>query len=187
MNRYRHHSWEYVFRFLKTSLSLKSSKTSDHQAALHDLRYVSSLASNRGDHAIFILSSLMEILACLSSPGPESQEQIRRAFAAARTYQLEADARIPQLTALTHILDVTCSLLHDLPAVTIQKQRGMLDIFKASAQSSSSDAIHLPIAKSPNQIQLISRDTRGILETTEDDRDALVIFFLNSDDMCALM
>jgi Cohesin loading factor len=185
--RYRHHSWEYVFRLLRASLSLKSAKTSDHQAAMHDLRYVSSLASNRGDHAILILASLMEVLACLSSPSPESQEQIQRAFASARTYQLEPDARIPQLTALTHILDVTCSLLYDLPADTIQKQVAMVKIFKSSAWSTSSDALALPIIKSPGQVQLVSRDTRGILEKAEDGRDALVISFLNNNDACALM
>jgi hypothetical protein len=63
----------------------------------------------------------------------------------------------------------------------------MVDLFKSSVWSTSNDAITLPINKSPGQAQLVNQDTRGILETAEDGRDALVISFLNNNDACALM
>jgi hypothetical protein len=189
-NRYRHHSWEYVFRFLRASLSLQSSKSSDTQIALHDLRYISSLANEREDHAIFLLSSLVEILSHLSAPNPESVEQVQTALASAWSYQLDTESQIPQLMVLTHMLDVACSLLYGLPAQTELKQKAMEDAFKGSDWSrstDSSDVIAIPINPVKDQPQLVSQDSRGILGTAEDGRDMLMISLLNNNDTFALM
>lgn len=162
----------------------------DTQVALHDLRYISSLASERGDRSIFLLSSLMEILSYLSSPNAESIEQVQTALASAWTYQLDMDSQVPQLLVLTHMLDVACSLLYGLQAQTEPKQKAMEDAFKNSTWGQStdpSDVIAVPINPEKGQAQLVSQDSRGILGTTENVRDVLMVSFLNSNDTFALM
>ena len=190
INRYRHNSWEYVFRFLKASLSLKTNKALDAQAAIHDLHHISSVASDRGDHAIFLLSSLMEIIAHLSFPTPESAEQMQFALARAWTYQTEVGSKTPQLLVLTHILDVTCSLLYGLPVHTESKQKAMEEAFKGSVWSTTinlRDSFAVPIIASNIQTHLVSSDTRGILSTSEEGKETLLVSFLNNNDTFALM
>jgi len=189
-NRYRHHSWEYVFRFLRASLSLQSGKVSDTQVALHDLRYISSLANECEDRAIFLLSSLLEILSHLSVPNPESVEQVQTALASAWSYQMDTGSQIPQLVILTHMLDVACSLLYGLPAQTEMKQKAMEDSFKGfgwSTSTDSNDIITIPINPEKGQAQLVSQDSCGILRPAEDGKDILTISFLNNNDTFALM
>jgi hypothetical protein len=169
---------------------LQSSKASDTQVALHDLRYISSLASEREDRAIFLLSSLIEILSHFSAPNPESVEQVQTALASAWSYQLDTEAQIPQLTVLTHMLDVACSLLCGLPAQTELKQKAMEDAFKGSNWSTSadsSDVIAIPVNPVKGQPQLVSQDSRGILGVAENGKDRLMISLLNNNDTFALM
>jgi len=168
---------------------LQSSKASDTQVALHDLRYISSLASEREDRAIFLLSSLTEILSHLSAPNPESVEQVQTALASAWRYQLDTGSQIPQLIVLTHMLDVACSLLYGLPAQTELKQKAMEDAFKSSDWSTStdsSDIIAIPVNPVKGQPQLVSQDSRGILGTADDGKDMLMISLLNNNDTFAL-
>lgn len=130
------------------------------------------------------------MLSHLSSPNLESLEQVQTALASAWTYQLEKDSQIPQLLVLTHILDVACSLLYGLPAQTEPKQKAMEDVFKNSAWGTStdpSDTIAIPVSSVKGQAQLVSQDSRGVLSTTEDGRDVLMVSFLNSNDTFALM
>jgi Cohesin loading factor len=169
---------------------LQSNKASDTQVALHDLRYISSLASEREDRAIFLLSSLIEILSHLSAPNPESVEQVQTALASAWSYQLDTETQIPQLTVLTHMLDVACSLLYGLPAQTELKQKAMEDAFKGSNWSmsaDSSDVIAIPVNPVKGQPQLVSQDSRGILGMAENGKDRLMISLLNSNDTFALV
>lgn len=179
-----------MFRFTRASLSLKLSKISDSQTVIHELRHISSVANSRGDRAIFLLSSLMEVLAHLSFPVPESAEQVQTALAAAWTYQLEVDNRVPQLVVLTHILDLTCSLIYGRPSQTEAKQKAMEEAFKESEWSTaadSSDVFAVPINAAQNEAQLVSSDTRGILGISKDGRQALMVSFLNNNDVYALM
>jgi len=169
---------------------MQSSKASDTQVALHDLRYISSLASEREDRAIFLLSSLMEILSHLSAPNLESVEQVQTALASAWSYQLDMESQIPQLMVLTHILDVACSLLYGLPAQTELKQKALEDAFKGSPWSTSndiSDVIAIPVNPLKGQPQLVSQDSRAILGTAENGKDMLMISLLNNNDTFALM
>jgi hypothetical protein len=132
----------------------------------------------------------MEILSHLCSPNAESVEQVQTALASAWTYQLDTDSQIPQLLVLTHMLDVACSLLYGLPAQTEPKQKAMEDAFKNSvwgASTDRSDVIPIPITPEKGQAQLVSQDSRGILGTTEDVRDVLMVSFLNSNDTFALV
>lgn len=166
---------------------MKSNKASDTQTALHDLHAISSLAKEREDYGVYLLSSLMEILAHLTNPSPESKEQIQRALAAAWTYQNTAENGIPQLNVLTHVLDLTCSLVYDLPPQTAQKQKAMEETFKTANWSTSCDTISIPIQKTRAQGQIVSQDTRGLVGSMEDGRDVLIISLLNNNDTFALV
>lgn len=177
---------------MRASLALKSNKVTDVQIALHELRHISNVANDRGDHAIYLLSSLMEVVAHLSQPNSESVEQVQTALAAAWTYQLEADGRISQLLVLRHILDLTCSLLYGPPTQTELKQKSLEDAFKSFAWSTStglSGSFALPInnAKAKGQAQLVNADTRKILDILDDGRAALVVSFLDNNDTFAMM
>jgi hypothetical protein len=132
----------------------------------------------------------VEILSHLSTPNPDSVEQVQTALASAWSYQLDTKSQIPQLVILTHMLDVACSLLYGLPAQTELKQKAMEDSFKSvdwSTSTDSSDIITIPINPEKGPAQLVSQDSRGILGTAEDGNDMLMISFLNNNDTFALM
>jgi Cohesin loading factor len=132
----------------------------------------------------------MEVLIHLSSPNPESSEQVQTALAAAWTYQLDVESRIPQLLVLTHILDVACSLLYSLPAQSEHKQKAMEEAYKTSQWSTSSDTsddIAIPIKTTENQTKLVSQDTREVLGMSDDGKHILMMSFLNNNDTFALM
>lgn len=180
---YHRVSWIYVFRFLRASLSMNAGKTSDIHAALQNLRGISTLASNRGDHAVFLASSLMEILGYLHAPMPDSVEQIQRALAAANTYQLETQDKIPQLTALTHLLDVICSLLYSSAKQAGPKVKAMQvvmdDFFKDTAVwNQSTNSFAIPINRMKDDANISSLDSRAVLGIAKDGRDELLMTFL---------
>lgn len=115
---------------------------------------------------------------------------MQTALASAWSYQLDTETQIPQLTVLTHILDVACSLLYGLPPQTELKQKVMEDAFKGSDWSTSTDSsddIAIPVNPVKGQSQLVSQDSRGILGTAEDGKDRLMISLLNNNDAFALM
>ncbi|KAI9768449.1 MAG: hypothetical protein M1840_004858 [Geoglossum simile] len=107
-----HFSWLYAFRFLRAFLSLELSSPSDVLSAVATLRSISSTAEDRRDVAVFLISSVLEALGYLRSQNKDSIEQAQHALASARSLQLDQlTAELPQLVALTYILDLICSLM----------------------------------------------------------------------------
>ncbi|TAQ85061.1 hypothetical protein B7494_g6616 [Chlorociboria aeruginascens] len=187
---YRHHAWVYMFRFLRASQALESGNLADHHAAIHNLQSIASLSKQMEDRAIHSIASLMEVMAHLRSSGPEASEQIQTALAAAWTYQLDTDSRMPQLLGLTHILDVVCSLRQGDPKRMIAKLRRMQkimdDALKGSAWSRVDDILEIPVNSTPNNANLVTRDTRAVLGIGEDGRDTLMMSFVNKKDAYAI-
>lgn len=188
---YQHHSWIYVFRFLRATLSLQTGRTSDANAALHNLRSISRIATERGDHALFTFSSLMEALASLHIPGPESIENVERALAAAHMYQLDPECKIMPLQALGHTLDVTASLLHQTTEQTLPKLKAMqIMINEAFAETTTwnrrSDTIPIPVNRAKGDAQVTSQDTSGLIKIGQDGRDVILISFLGKSDIWLL-
>lgn len=165
---------------------MESSSPADSHAALQNLRSAASLANEQGDRAIFLTASLMEAMAHLRSAGPESVELVQRAIAAAWTYQLDADSRIPQLLGLTHILDVACSIRQGNPTQMLNKLHAMQimmdETLKCGSWSTTNDIIGIPINRTQVNSHTVSHDTRMALGIGVDGRDNLMMAFLNQKD-----
>ncbi|RDW70185.1 hypothetical protein BP5796_08582 [Coleophoma crateriformis] len=183
---YRHYSWVYAFRFLRASRAMELGNLADSQSGLQNLRAISSVSSEQGDRAIFLMSSLMEAMAYLHSANSDAIEQVQRAIAAAWTYQLDEDNQIPQLTGLTHILDVACSLRHGnvkQMLVKLKAMQVMMDEAKKNTTwSYTSDVLAIPISRKQTDSHVVSKDTRAVLGIGKDGRDNLMVTFLNMRD-----
>lgn len=183
---YQHHSWIYIFRFLRATLSLQTGKSSDFHVAITSLHQIAERAGRRSDYAVVTYASLLEALACLRTPGPESIENLNRALAAAQTYQLSPECNIPTLKVFAHMLGLITSLLHDNNEKTFEKlktfQQLLNDTAKDKAWPSKSDVIWIPLNKNKGDAQVSSVDTKGLLDIGEDGRDVLVFSFINKQD-----
>lgn len=188
---YQHHSWIYVFRFLKATLSLQTGRGSDANSALQNLRAIAKIANDRGDHAVVTVASLMDALTSLHLPAPDSVEGVDRALAAANMYQLDPDCKILPLQALGHILDVTASLLHSTEDQTLPKLKAMQVMINGAyadtaAWNRSNDAMYIPINRRRGDAQVTSQDTAGVLRVGQDGKDVLVLNFLGKSDVFIL-
>jgi hypothetical protein len=169
---------------------MKTNRASDFQAGSHELQRISSDARDRGDQAIVVFSSVLEVLAHLSAPNADAGEQVQTALASAWAYQLEVGSKTPQLLVLTHILDVTCSLIYGKPSQTETKQSAMEQVFRGSEWSTatgSSEIFPVPIQSASSQAQLVSPETSGILGLSQDSQQSLMVSFLDNNDTYALM
>lgn len=183
---YQHWSWCYIFRFLRVTMSLQTGKSSDFHVAINNLHQIVERAGRRGDYAVVTYASLLEALACLRTPGPESQENLNRALAAAQTYQLSPECNIPTLKVFAHMLGVITSMLHDNNEKTFANlktfQQLLNDIAKDKAWPSKSDSVLVPLNRSKGDVQVSSVDTKGILNIGEDGRDVLVFSFITKNE-----
>ena len=183
---YRHHSWIYIFRFLRATLSLQTGRSADFHAAVGNFHAISDIAQRRSDYAVVTFASLMEALACLRTPGPDSVENLNRALAAAQTYQLSPECNISPLKVFAHMLGVTTSLMDDTSEKTFEKLKAfqllLNEASKDKAWKTHSDTISIPLNRNKGDAQIISSDTRGLLNITEDGRDMLVFSFISKQD-----
>ncbi|KAI9746469.1 MAG: hypothetical protein M1818_000182 [Claussenomyces sp. TS43310] len=186
---YKHHSWVYAFRFLRASLSLALNTVSETHAAVQNLRSIASIASTCNDRAILVTSSLIEAMAHLSSPSPESREHLQRSLAAAWTYQLDEVHRIPQIVCFLHFLDVASTFLYDTPKQALPKVRAMqvmMDQTKDDAiWNDAGDVVAIPITVGNDPAKLATHDTRGVLDVSEDGRHMLMMSVLTRTDAMA--
>lgn len=183
---YQHWSWCYIFRFLRVTMSLQTGKSSDFHVAINNLHQIAERAGRRGDYAVVTYASLLEALACLRTPGPESQENLNRALAAAQTYQLSPECNIPTLKVFAHMLGLITSMLHDNNEKTFANlktfQQLLNDIAKDKAWPSKSDSVLIPLNRSKGDVQVSSVDTKGLLNIGEDGRDVLVFSFITKNE-----
>lgn len=166
---------------------MKSGSLMDYHTAINHLRSAAYLAEGQGDHAIFLVASLMEAIAYMKTTGPESVEHIQRAIAAAWKYQGDSKCRIPQLTGLTHILAVACSIRLGASQDMVEKLKAMQSMMddalkNAPEWSTTDDAISVPIRRTPKSSHVVSQDTRMILGIGSDGGDNLMMCFLNKKD-----
>ncbi|KAI0005172.1 cohesin loading factor-domain-containing protein [Xylariaceae sp. FL0662B] len=162
----KHSHWIYAFRFLKASLYLQSANPSEAHA-LENLKAITSLASQRGDRAIFVVASLLEGLSLLKTMRDDAIVRIQACIAQAMKYQLEDSTHIPQLDVLALMLDLACSL-HQKSVQTIARKLNDLQArMDASLQDTSwgllNNELLLPIRKQPSNVPVISNDTSAIL------------------------
>ncbi|KAN0102977.1 Cohesin loading factor [Hyaloscypha variabilis] len=183
---YHHYSWVYVFRFLRASHALESGSPTDHHVAVQNLRAVATLASQQNDNAIYLTASLMEALAFLKMPGPDSLQHVQTALAQARSYQHDESCKIPQLVALIHILDLSCAIMKGNSMEMLTKLKEMQMMMDKALQDSSwgtaSDVLAIPINRTPKSSHTVSQDTRMILGIGNDGGDNLLMTFLSKKD-----
>ena len=124
---YQHVAWVYAFRFLRVSLSLESLSQQDGLSALNYLRAISAMSDRYGDKAVRAVASTLEALIHLRlASSAESIEQAQRALAVARGSQLDpAVGQIRQLAAMTHFVDLCCTLQSNDPVQAIPKLQAM--------------------------------------------------------------
>ena len=183
---YQHVPWVYAFRFLRTSNSLASGHHIDRWK--ENFESIATLAQQQNDRGIWLASCLMEALAHLRHNGPDSMEAAQGAIAAAWSYQTERACQIPQLIALAHMIDVSCSIRQgSSPNVTMPKikqlQKSMdLALKDEEAWGITSESIAIPMSRSAHSSQVVSSDTRTVLGIGRDGRDNLMLSFLTKRD-----
>ncbi|RYP24552.1 hypothetical protein DL765_000572 [Monosporascus sp. GIB2] len=178
----KHPHWVYAFRFLKASLYLESPNPSE-APALENLKAIANLASQRGDHAIFVVASLLEGLSLLKTMKDDAVVRIQSCIAQASKYQLEDSVHILQLDILALMLDLACSLYQKSPQVVTQKVRVLQSRLDTCLNSEewglTSTELVLPIQKQSSNHKVISGDTASILRPGQEHepRDYLVMSF----------
>lgn len=185
---YKHTPWIYAFRFLRATLSMQVGGGSATHAASQNLRSIAALADQRNDRAVFCMANLLEVIAYLSSTSSDSGENARTALAAAMSHQLDA-SKLPQITFLTHCLDVVCGYLHGSPLDAQNKLRA-LQIFVDSSKDDTtwghSSTIRIPITPDAYSSQVVSADTRAVLDMHAAGSYALLLSFISRRDALAL-
>lgn len=189
---FRHHSfkhahWVYAFRFLKASFYLQSGVANDHHA-LENLRKIASIAEERGDLAIYVMSHLLEGLAHLTTMKDDAVSRIHTCLAAAGKLQLQQSTQLPQIELMRTFLDFACSMHKKSYSVSLKKL-SVLQEMMAKMDSShwgSNDELLLPVKKQANASHTISDDTRDIIRQGQAD-DVLVIPVLRRQEYRAIV
>lgn len=178
---YKAVDWVYAFRFLKGSLYLHSSNPADAQA-LDNLRSITNLASNRGDLAIAVMSSLLEGIVHLKARKEDSIVRVQTCIAQASRYQLDPSVQIPQVEVLTLLLDLACTLQQKAPQIAMQKlkalQARMDELVQAHDWDKMLDVLHLPLKRQPNSSASVTGDTRTIILPGDGEHNFIVLSFV---------
>lgn len=182
---YQHVPWVYAFRFLRASNSLASNHPTDKWK--ENFESITTLAQQQSDRGIWLASCLMEALTHLRNNGPDSIEAAQGAIAAAWSYQTERAGQIPQLIALAHMIDVSCSIQQGSPNATmpkIKQLQKMMDLAlkDEEAWGITNESIAIPMSRSTHSSQVVSSDTRTALGIGRDGRDNLMLSFLSKRD-----
>jgi hypothetical protein len=165
---------------------LESGSPVDGNAAVQNLQKVAELAIRQQDRAIHLTASVMEAMVHLRSIGPDSNEAVQRAIAAARTHQLTVGDSIPQLAGLINLIDVMCVIRSGNTHQMLDKLKGMqvvMDrLLKDTKWSSFIDTMAIPINKTPKSSTIVSQETRAVVGVDSDGREVLIMSFLNKKD-----
>ena len=188
---FKHTHWSYAFRFLKASFFVQSGSPSD-SAALENFKAISALATERGDNAVIVFTSLLEGLTLLKTVRDDTVMRVQACIAHASKFQLDADSRMNQLEVLKLILDLSCSMIEKTPESLGLKLRTIYQLLDTAPDDTWGDAvteIQLPILKPQSSLPTISEDTAAILRPGKPDqaRDYLIMSFLSKSELHALM
>jgi hypothetical protein len=187
---YKHIPWVYASRFLSAQLLLELGMVSAVATAVQQYRSIAALASERRDLAIFGAASIMEVIAHFRSPGSDSAENAKRALAAARTYQLDEGSRVSQVVFLTQCYDTLMSFMYgglmEVPAKLKTWQLTMDAISKGDEWNSSGDSMSIPFGVSGEYENIVTTDSKVVLDRNTDDLCTLKFSLVNLKDAMAL-
>ncbi|KHJ33930.1 putative cohesin loading factor [Erysiphe necator] len=175
-------SWVYAFRFLRASYSLECGTYIDNNAAIRNLKSITSLAEQRGDRPIRFVASLMVVIAYLRISGPEASQHLKSSMASVWSHQTDASCQITPLIVLAHILDLACSIREGDPQIMMNKLQAARSAMDASIRNkdwSSSDIILIPIPSSINVSRVLSPGTGMVLSIGDDGADNLIMTLLD--------
>lgn len=146
------------------------------------------MAHSRDEKAIFVMATLLEGLAHLSTMKDDWATRVQTCIAQASKLQLDDTINLPQLDILLLLLDLACSLRQKSHLVSFQKlsilQKRLDELRDSTEWTSSSNEVLLPIWRSPGQTT-ISKDTSAILRPGEA-VDYLVLSALGKQETYAL-
>lgn len=186
-SRYKHVHWIYAFRFLKAAFHLQAGTAADIHA-LENLKKIAWIAQQRGEKAIFVIATLLEGLAHLSTTKDDWITRVQTCIAQASKLQLDASVHLPQIDVLLLLLDLACSLRQKSHQISWQKLgvlQKKLDELRDSPEWASNEIL-LPIGRSTSSPQTISNDTRAILRPGDESTDYLVLSALGKQETYAL-
>lgn len=182
----------YSFRLLKATLHTYSGNAPDI-ALIENFQTLSSLAHDRGDHALGVLASLLEGLAHLRVLKPDTIERVQTCLAQAARYQMEPSAQLPQLDVLSLLLDLACSMHQKTPDVLAQKLSALQARMDATINSkewtNNITLMRIPIKKQHSSANIISDDTASVLQPGKADegQDFVALTFLSKVEMFLLV
>lgn len=156
--------------------------------ALDNLKKIALIAHQRGEKAIFVIATLLEGLAHLSTTKDDWVTRVQTCIAQASKLQLDESVHLPQIDVLLLLLDLTCSLRQKSHAISWQKLgvlQKKLDELRESPEWASNEIL-LPIGRSTPSQQIISNDTGAILRPGNDGTDYLVLSALGKQETYAL-
>ncbi|KAI9841042.1 MAG: hypothetical protein M1838_003792 [Thelocarpon superellum] len=188
---YHHTSWAYAFRFLRVSLSLETPSAAETTSALQHLHAAAATANGRGDHAIFVMSAVLETYIHLRSGAADALGEAQRAIASARSQPMhELAGKLPQLVALVYIFDLACSMIEPNPNHVLSKMqtvRELLDqIFHEQRSPISAEGhFSLPIHPGPPGSN-VTHPIDGLLSRSEHGSDLLEFSWMPARDLYAL-
>jgi hypothetical protein len=158
----------------------------DTIVALQHLRAISALAEGR-HKAVYVTCATLEAMIHLRSPQPDSLEQLQRAIASARTYQLDPSVKnMVQIWTLLHYIDLSCSLIQCLPEEAATKNNALqasLDNVMESPAWNEDGSMEIPLHIPGSQL---TASTNGIFSRSSDGTDSLVFSWLNKRDLYQL-
>ncbi|KAL9116533.1 MAG: hypothetical protein Q9187_006938 [Circinaria calcarea] len=191
ITRYQHVAWVYAFRFLRASLSLQMSLHQETLIAMSHLKAITTLSGGRGDLAVSVTAWIIEALIHLhQSNSVESIEQAQHALAAARSSQLNPAAQeVPQLAAMTHFVDLCCSLQKNDPLQALPKMQAMqatLDQRISDKQWNDDGLYSIPISRESAMTLQGNGSPVGVVRVDSDQNTALVLNWLPREDIYAL-
>lgn len=157
---------------------------------MQHLEAIADLAHQRGDRAIVLASALFRARVHFRSGNPEAAEHIQRDIALAWSYQLDDHCQIPQLMGMTHILDVSCSLLKGVPDETVEKMKRMREkmdlLLDEHTWGGSNEQVAIPISGKQEHPKAVTPDTRAIIDVSEDGNEHLIISWFDRRSMYAI-
>ncbi|MCJ1378747.1 hypothetical protein MMC17_001846 [Xylographa soralifera] len=189
---YRHVAWVYAFRFLRATLSLSIASAQETLIAINQFRAVTTLADHNGDNVISATASILEAMTCLRrSNSAESIEQAQRTLAAARSSQLDpAFQRVPQLAAMMHFMDISCSLQQIDPIqakLKLETMHLMLDAMTYSNNWTSDGVVRVSLGDHTAQsLPESSQIPTGILQVDSAGAVCVSLTWLPKDEIYAL-
>ena len=159
--------------------------------AIGHLKVIATLSSGRGDLAVSATASIIEALIHLHQPNSgESIEQAQHALAAARSSQLNPAAQeMPQLAAMTHFVDLCCSLQKNDPLQAIPKMEAMqatLDRRVSDKKWSEDGVCAVPISRESVMTLQGNGSAIGVVRVDSDQNTSLLINWLPREDIYAL-